>query len=178
MTAIIATPVNTAAASMGSAASGAAAISGVADNTMIASNFTTFLQLLTTQLKNQNPLDPLDTNQFTQQLVQFAQGRAADEIERPADDPGVAGEKARNRPRRSPMSAPPWWWTARPRSSPTAARPGTSMSPSPRPRPSRSRMRPARPPIPAPSPSIRAIRNSPGTAAATTASCGRTAITR
>ena len=29
--------------------------------------------LLTTQLKNQNPLDPLDTNQFTQQLVQFAQ---------------------------------------------------------------------------------------------------------
>jgi flagellar basal-body rod modification protein FlgD len=40
---------------------------------MIASNFTTFLTLLTTQLKNQNPLDPLDTNQFTQQLVQFAQ---------------------------------------------------------------------------------------------------------
>jgi flagellar basal-body rod modification protein FlgD len=28
--------------------------------------------LLTTQLQNQNPLDPLDTNQFTQQLVQFA----------------------------------------------------------------------------------------------------------
>jgi flagellar basal-body rod modification protein FlgD len=39
----------------------------------IASNFTAFLQLLTTQLKNQSPLDPLDTNQFTQQLVQFAQ---------------------------------------------------------------------------------------------------------
>ena len=39
----------------------------------LAGNFTTFLQLLTTQLKNQNPLDPLDTNQFTQQLVQFAQ---------------------------------------------------------------------------------------------------------
>ncbi|HZS64400.1 MAG TPA: flagellar hook assembly protein FlgD [Xanthobacteraceae bacterium] len=39
----------------------------------IASNFTAFLQLLTTQLQNQNPLDPLDTNQFTQQLVQFAQ---------------------------------------------------------------------------------------------------------
>jgi flagellar basal-body rod modification protein FlgD len=39
----------------------------------IAGNFTAFLQLLTTQLKNQNPLDPLDTNQFTQQLVQFAQ---------------------------------------------------------------------------------------------------------
>ena len=39
----------------------------------LASNFDTFLQLLTTQLKNQNPLDPLDTNQFTQQLVQFEQ---------------------------------------------------------------------------------------------------------
>ncbi len=37
----------------------------------IAQNFDTFLQLLTTQLRNQNPLDPLDTNQFTQQLVQF-----------------------------------------------------------------------------------------------------------
>ena len=34
--------------------------------------YNTFLTLLTTQLQNQNPLDPLDTNQFTQQLVQFA----------------------------------------------------------------------------------------------------------
>src|SRR5213080_4157100 len=39
----------------------------------LAGNFQSFLTLLTTQLKNQNPLDPLDTNQFTQQLVQFAQ---------------------------------------------------------------------------------------------------------
>src|SRR5512137_537883 len=38
----------------------------------LADNFQTFLTLLTTQLQNQNPLDPLDTNQFTQQLVQFA----------------------------------------------------------------------------------------------------------
>lgn len=38
----------------------------------IADNFDTFLQLLTTQLKNQNPLEPLDTNAFTQQLVQFS----------------------------------------------------------------------------------------------------------
>jgi flagellar basal-body rod modification protein FlgD len=37
----------------------------------IADNFDTFLSILTTQLKNQNPMDPLDTNQFTQQLVQF-----------------------------------------------------------------------------------------------------------
>jgi flagellar basal-body rod modification protein FlgD len=52
--------------------SASAASSAALNNTEIASNFTTFLQLLTTQLKNQNPLDPLDTNQFTQQLVQFA----------------------------------------------------------------------------------------------------------
>jgi flagellar basal-body rod modification protein FlgD len=52
---------------------GTSSVSGALDNDEIASNFTMFLQLLTTQLKNQNPLDPLDTNQFTQQLVQFAQ---------------------------------------------------------------------------------------------------------
>lgn len=40
--------------------------------TTLASNFQTFLTLLTTQLQNQNPLEPLDTNQFTAQLVQFA----------------------------------------------------------------------------------------------------------
>lgn len=42
------------------------------DRATMASNFDQFLSLLTTQLKNQSPLDPLDTNQFTQQLVQFA----------------------------------------------------------------------------------------------------------
>jgi flagellar basal-body rod modification protein FlgD len=41
-------------------------------NTTLAGNFQTFLTLLTTQLQNQDPLSPLDTNQFTQQLVQFA----------------------------------------------------------------------------------------------------------
>lgn len=35
-------------------------------------NLDTFLTLLTTQLQNQDPLEPLDTEQFTQQLVQFA----------------------------------------------------------------------------------------------------------
>jgi flagellar basal-body rod modification protein FlgD len=42
------------------------------DSSTLASNFDQFLTLLTTQLKNQNPLDPLDTNQFTQELVQFS----------------------------------------------------------------------------------------------------------
>src|SRR5215210_7094463 len=50
----------------------ATSTTGVDKNTL-AGNFQTFLTLLTTQLKNQNPLDPLDTNQFTAQLVQFAQ---------------------------------------------------------------------------------------------------------
>jgi flagellar basal-body rod modification protein FlgD len=35
------------------------------------SDYNTFLQLLTTQLKNQDPLSPMDTNQFTQQLVEM-----------------------------------------------------------------------------------------------------------
>jgi len=37
----------------------------------LAENFDTFLSLLTTQLKNQDPLSPLDSNQFTQQLTQM-----------------------------------------------------------------------------------------------------------
>jgi flagellar basal-body rod modification protein FlgD len=52
--------------------SGAASTSVATSRTSLVNNFDTFLQLLTTQLQNQNPLDPLDTNQFTQQLVQFA----------------------------------------------------------------------------------------------------------
>lgn len=39
--------------------------------TKLADDFDTFLRLLTTQLQNQDPLEPLDSNEFTQQLVQF-----------------------------------------------------------------------------------------------------------
>src|SRR5215216_2921086 len=53
-------------------ATAAAASTGKTPSKGIAENFDSFLMLLTTQLKNQSPLDPLDTNQFTQQLVQFA----------------------------------------------------------------------------------------------------------
>ncbi len=35
-------------------------------------DFGTFLTLLTTQLKNQDPLEPLDSSEFTNQLVQFS----------------------------------------------------------------------------------------------------------
>lgn len=37
----------------------------------LAQNFETFLTLLTTQLMNQDPLSPLDSNQFTEQLTQM-----------------------------------------------------------------------------------------------------------
>ncbi len=38
----------------------------------VADTFDSFLVLLTTQLQYQDPLSPLDTNQFTEQLVQFS----------------------------------------------------------------------------------------------------------
>lgn len=37
----------------------------------LASDFTTFLTLLTTQLQAQDPLDPMSSSEFTSQLVQF-----------------------------------------------------------------------------------------------------------
>jgi flagellar basal-body rod modification protein FlgD len=37
------------------------------------SNFDTFLTLLTTELQNQDPLSPMDTDQFTQQLATFSE---------------------------------------------------------------------------------------------------------
>ena len=63
------TPVTT--STTNSSASTAQAVAN-AGGQQIAGNFNEFLQLLTTQLQNQDPLDPLDTNQFTQQLVEFA----------------------------------------------------------------------------------------------------------
>ena len=39
----------------------------------LADDFQQFLTLLTTQLQNQDPLSPMDSTEFTNQLVQFAQ---------------------------------------------------------------------------------------------------------
>lgn len=39
----------------------------------LAEDFSQFLQLLTTQLQNQDPLSPMDSSEFTNQLVQFSQ---------------------------------------------------------------------------------------------------------
>ena len=41
--------------------------------TRLSDNYDTFLILLTAQLQNQDPLAPMDSTQFTQQLVQFSQ---------------------------------------------------------------------------------------------------------
>ncbi|HLZ67220.1 MAG TPA: flagellar hook capping FlgD N-terminal domain-containing protein [Aliidongia sp.] len=38
----------------------------------VQSEYNTFLKILTTELQNQDPTSPLDTNQFTSQLVQFS----------------------------------------------------------------------------------------------------------
>lgn len=56
-------------------AASAASTAGNASNTALtslSSNFGNFLGLLMTQLQNQDPTSPLDTNQFTSELVQFS----------------------------------------------------------------------------------------------------------
>ncbi|MBX7199523.1 MAG: flagellar hook assembly protein FlgD [Rhodospirillaceae bacterium] len=42
-------------------------------STKLSSDLNSFLTLLTSQLKNQDPLSPMDSTQFTNQLVQFSQ---------------------------------------------------------------------------------------------------------
>ena len=58
----------TAAAATGSTA---ASQTGSAALNSLSANFGDFLNLLMTQLQNQDPTSPLDTNQFTSELVQF-----------------------------------------------------------------------------------------------------------
>jgi flagellar basal-body rod modification protein FlgD len=71
-TASIASPVVSGTTALPASSSSSATAANALASTQIAGNFQSFLTLLTTQLQNQNPLDPLDTNQFTQQLVEFA----------------------------------------------------------------------------------------------------------
>jgi flagellar basal-body rod modification protein FlgD len=143
---------------------------------MIASNFTTFLQLLTTQLQNQDPLSPMDTNQFTQQLVEFAQveqqmksndqltslvslqtsAQASQALAYVGSTVVVDGSSAQ-------MTNSQAKWSL------NVSKPATATSPSPTPL--------ARPSIPASPPSSRAARSSPGTGSAPTASNTRMAPT-
>jgi flagellar basal-body rod modification protein FlgD len=55
-----------------SGSSSSTSTTGTSASQQLAGNFDTFLQLLTTQLQNQDPLSPMDANSFTQELVQFS----------------------------------------------------------------------------------------------------------
>ena len=68
----VATTINPTAAS---AATSSTAVSSTATTARakLSSNFDTFLTLLTAQLANQDPLNPVDSAAFTQQLVQYSQ---------------------------------------------------------------------------------------------------------
>ena len=60
-----------------SAASGATVTSAASTNStatnQLSGNMSEFLQLLTTQLQNQDPMNPMDSTAFTQQLVEYSQ---------------------------------------------------------------------------------------------------------
>jgi flagellar basal-body rod modification protein FlgD len=61
------------AAQQSTAATASAASPPAADSLgSLSSNFNNFLSMLMTQLKNQDPTSPMDTNQFTSELVQFS----------------------------------------------------------------------------------------------------------
>jgi len=61
------TDVSTTTSATGTAATNAANLAAGQAN--LSTSYSTFLTLLTTQLQNQDPTSPLDTNAFTQQLV-------------------------------------------------------------------------------------------------------------
>ena len=64
----------TSAAAAASTSPTASAASSTAPNalTSLSNNFNSFLNLLLTQLKNQDPSSPMDSNTFTTELVQFS----------------------------------------------------------------------------------------------------------
>ena len=66
---------NAAAAAASAAASSASSATNAATAkplVALSSNFNDFLQMLMTQLQNQDPTSPMDTNEFTTELVQFS----------------------------------------------------------------------------------------------------------
>ena len=70
--AAVTTPTKGASNASGAAGTSSASASALSINNGLASlagNFQSFLSLLTTQLQNQDPLNPTDTNQFTQQIT-------------------------------------------------------------------------------------------------------------
>lgn len=47
-------------------------VSGPPNSSALTSDFETFLQMLTTQAQNQDPLEPMDSSQYASQLAQFS----------------------------------------------------------------------------------------------------------
>ncbi len=74
MTSLLTTPntITTPTAAAGSATSATAASATGSAQTSLTNNYNDFLKLLMTQLQNQDPTSPMDTNQFTSQLVQYS----------------------------------------------------------------------------------------------------------
>ena len=70
------TDATTASAAQSSAVTASTALQNAAQtnasSTQLATDFSDFLTLLTTQLQNQDPLAPMDSTEFTNQLVSFA----------------------------------------------------------------------------------------------------------
>jgi flagellar basal-body rod modification protein FlgD len=64
-------PVSSATTGTAGAASSSVSQAGTSTLGSLANNFTDFLSLLMTQLQNQDPSSPMDSNQFTTELVQF-----------------------------------------------------------------------------------------------------------
>lgn len=74
MTSLLTTPASVTAptTTAGSAGSAKASSATGSAQTSLTNNYNDFLKLLMTQLQNQDPTSPMDTNQFTSQLVQYS----------------------------------------------------------------------------------------------------------
>ena len=59
-------------ANMASRSSSSSTSQAASDATSLADNYEMFLQLLTVQLQNQNPLEPMDADKFAEQLTQYS----------------------------------------------------------------------------------------------------------
>ena len=63
---------NSSSSSNSASSASSSSSSSSAISSSVQSEYNTFLTILTTELQNQDPTSPLDTNQFTSQLVQFS----------------------------------------------------------------------------------------------------------
>lgn len=61
-----------AAATTGSVSASGASASSSSAKTALDNNYELFLSILTTQIQNQDPLDPMDSSKYTEQLVQYS----------------------------------------------------------------------------------------------------------